>query len=112
MSDELKADAFNSSLITHHSSLPYSLGEVGDRVFESFAQRDGRRPAEQGLRARDVGASLFGVVRGEWAGARFDLDADGARDLLGQFAHRELAGVADVHGVVHVELALRVLFDG
>src|SRR5947207_15847067 len=108
MSDEKEA-VFNSSLITHHSSLPYSFREVGDRVFESFAQRDGRRPAEQGLRARDVGAALFGVVRREWAGARFDFDADGARDLLGQLAHRELAGVADVTGLVPGRPGLRSL---
>src|SRR2546423_11566107 len=110
MSDEKEA-VFNSSLITHYSSLPYSFREVGDRSLEPIAQRDGRRPAEQGLWARDVGAALFGVVRREWAGARFAFDADGARDLLGQLAHRELAGVADVNGLVHVEPALRSLLD-
>src|SRR5881227_894712 len=100
MSDEKEA-VFNSSLITHYSSLPYSFGKVGDRVFESFAQRDGRRPAEKGLRACDVGAALFGVVRRKRAGAHFYFDADGACDLLGQLAHRELAGVSDVHRLVH-----------
>jgi hypothetical protein len=43
--------------------------------------------------------------------ARTHLDVGGARHLFGQFAHGELAGVADVDGVVHVDLGVRALLD-
>src|SRR5919198_5282876 len=99
-------------LITLHSSLitfSDSFREVSDRALQPLAQRDGRFPPQELPGARDVGPALFRVVLGQRAEARPDFDPGGARDLFGQLAHRELAGVADVHRLVHVELRLRAL---
>src|ERR1044072_9094508 len=99
-------------LFTHHSSFITCFNpfcEVGDRALEAVAKGDGRLPAEELLRARDVRAALFGVVGRQRAEAHSDFHAGGARHLVGQLAHRELAGVPYVDWVVEVEAFLVAL---
>jgi hypothetical protein len=74
--------------------------EVRDRPAQSFPERNGGLPAQQALGTGDVGAALGGIVLGQ--GTVLDLEPLAAqrRDLVRQLPDRELARVAEVHGIV------------
>src|SRR6185437_7999662 len=70
--------------------------EMVDRSRKSFVETDARRPLEQAARERNVRTPLPRIVAG-----RGNEDDRRARSgelahALGEFEHRELAGIADV----------------
>ena len=91
----------HSLLITHHSSLCTLFLKVRHSLNQSLAKRNGRIPAEQRLRARDVGLALFRIVLGQWQ--IFDAGVGTARlhNLFRQFLDRKLTRVAEIDRIVH-----------
>src|SRR5215210_7127830 len=74
--------------------------EVRDRPLESFAERDGRCPPQQGPGALDVWATLCGVILRQRAILDRERPAAARGDLRGELTDGEFSGVSQIDRLV------------
>src|SRR6185369_4868030 len=72
--------------------------EIGDRSLQALFERNLRLPLQDLLREGDVRPALARVVGGERLVDNLRFAADQLDREFGELEHRELAGIAEVHG--------------
>src|SRR6185369_17761213 len=75
--------------------------EVSNRLLKSFIQWNGGVPIEQLLGARDIRLALFRIVLRQWPVLNSRTRATDPHHLFCQLLDGKLAGVAEIHRVVH-----------
>ena len=72
--------------------------EVGDRALEAFFEGDRRFPVQVAFGEGDVGLALAWVVGGERSVNDLGRASDELEGQLGELAHGEFSGVAEIYG--------------